>query len=234
MITASMQPASTAYSHAAAARGALGANVGANVSANVGAHDGANDGAVMARWLAQTLDHVGRGMLLLAAGARVVHVNRLARHALDAAHPLCIEDGRLRARAAADQVRWVEVLDGVMHRGLRHMLSLGEGQGRATLAVLPIDVGGDAALVSLSRPCRSHDLAVHGWARQHNLTSAELAVLEGLLAGEQPVAIARAKGVALSTVRTQIGQLRLKTGAHSIRELLDFVGALPPMMAVVQ
>ena len=40
--------------------------------------------------------------------------------------------------------------------------------------------------------------------------------------------------MALSTVRTQIGRLRLKTGAHSIRELLERMAALPPMMAVVQ
>lgn len=194
----------------------------------------ASDGVAMASWLAQTLDHVGRGMLLLATGGRVVHANRLARQALDAAHPLCIEGGHLRARDHADQARWAEVLDGVMHRGLRHMLSLGEGPARATMAVLPIDVDGGAALVSLSRPCRSHDLAVHGYARQHGLTGAEQAVLEALLAGEQPLAIARAKGVALSTVRTQIGQLRIKTGARSIRALVEMVGALPPMMAVVQ
>ena len=59
-------------------------------------------------------------------------------------------------------------------------------------------------------------------------------VLEALLAGRRPGDIAQAKGVKLSTVRTQIGQLRLKCGAHSIRELLDRVAALPPMMAVVQ
>jgi DNA-binding NarL/FixJ family response regulator len=59
-------------------------------------------------------------------------------------------------------------------------------------------------------------------------------VLEALLDGLSPSAVARAKYVAVSTVRTQISQLRLKTGARSIRQLLDRVAGLPPMMGVVQ
>jgi hypothetical protein len=35
-------------------------------------------------------------------------------------------------------------------------------------------------------------------------------------------------------VRTQIGQLRSKTGTGSIRQLLDRVACLPPMMAALQ
>jgi DNA-binding CsgD family transcriptional regulator len=193
------------------------------------------DGTALAHWLSQTLDHVGRGMLLLTEGAHVLHANRLARQALGPAHPLQIQDGRLRARAGRDAAALAEALEAAMRRGLRRLLTLGEPGQRVTVAVLPIDgEGGGGALVSLPQPCRALDLAVQCYARQHGCTSAETVVLEALLAGQPPSAIARTKQVALSTVRTQIGQLRLKTGAHSIRDLLDRVGALPPMMAVVQ
>jgi DNA-binding CsgD family transcriptional regulator len=40
--------------------------------------------------------------------------------------------------------------------------------------------------------------------------------------------------VAISTVRTQIGNLRLKTGAQSIRALVRQVAVLPPLMCALR
>jgi len=198
----------------------------------------ADDHVALARWLSQTLDHVGRGMLLVTTGGRVLHANRLARQALDGVHALKLDQGRLRAATPQDTLALMDALDAAMHRGLRRMLHLRPqpAADALTVAVLPLDAqgGGGAALVSLPQAGRTQDLAVHSFARQHGFSSAETQVLEALLAGRRPGDIAQAKGVKLSTVRTQIGQLRLKCGAHSIRELLDRVAALPPMMAVVQ
>ena len=195
----------------------------------------ADDGSPLTRWLTQTLDHVGHGLMLLTTGSRVLHANRLARQALVESHPLVIDAGRLRARAPSDALRLAEALDAAMHRGVRQMLQLGQAAQHVTVAVLPVEGdGGGAAVVSLQQPRRAQDLAVQCYARQVGFTAAETAVLEALLTGEPPAAIASAKGVALSTVRTQIGRLRQKTGAHSIRELLERMAALPPMMAVLQ
>ena len=196
---------------------------------------GSTESTELAAMVLRSLDHVGRGMLLVAAGGRVLHANRLAMQALDASHPLQLREGRLQARDPADAQRLDAALQAGLQRGLRHLLPLGGGEHGATVAVLPIDAGGSAAvLVSLEQPRRGQDMAVQWYARQHSLTSAETGVLEALLDGLSPVDIAGAKRVALSTVRTQIGQLRLKTGARSIRQLLDRVGGLPPMMVVVQ
>jgi DNA-binding CsgD family transcriptional regulator len=189
----------------------------------------------LARCLLSSLDHVGRGMLLVTSGARVLHANRLATQTLHAQHPLCLDQGRLLARSSEDAQRLADALTAALQRGLRHMLHLGLGEQRATVAVLPLDTGGgQTALVSLELPRRTQDLAVQCYARQHGLTGAETAVLEALLDGRTPGDIARDKQVAVSTVRTQIGQLRVKTGQRSIRKLLDRVGGLPPMMVVVQ
>lgn len=189
---------------------------------------------LLARWLSQALDHVGRGMLLLTEGARVLHANRLARQALEAGHPLQIDNGRLRAATAQDTQDLHEALDAAMHRGVRRLLHLGHGQQSGAIAVLPLEPqGSGAALISLPHPQGARNLAVHSFARQFGCTGAEITVLEALLAGRRPDEIARANGVQLSTVRTQISQLRRKCGAHSIRELLDRAGALPPMMAAV-
>ena len=201
----------------------------------------ADEPTALARWLSQTLDHVGRGMLLVSGGGRVLHANRLARQALDGPHPLKLEHGRLRAGNAHDNQALLDALDAATQRGLRRMLQLSLDGQAITVAVLPLDNHGDtadgadgAALVSLPQAGRTHDLAVHSFARQHGFSRTETEVLQALLGGQRPGDIARAKGVQLSTVRTQIGQLRLKCGAHSIRELLDRVAALPPMMALVQ
>ena len=194
-----------------------------------------NEGATLARCLSKSLDHVGRGMLLVMAGGRVLHANRIALQALDDTHPLHIENGALRARHIGDSAKLSAALDAATRRGLRHMVHLDSGDQRLTVAVLPIDEeSGGAALVSFEQVRGMQNLAVQCYARQHRFTAAETSVLQALVAGESVAAIAAAKGVALSTVRTQIGQLRHKAGAHSIRQLLDRVGALPPMMAVVQ
>ncbi len=191
-------------------------------------------GAELAVRLLRSLDHVGRGMLLVGTGGRVLHANRLASQTLDDSHPLEIGHGRLRARNPDDAQSLCDALQAAMQRDMRQLLNLGQGSNRASVAVLPIDgEGGGAALVSLEQPSRKQDLAVQCYARQHGLTGAETAVLEALLEGLSPSAVARAKYVALSTVRTQISQLRLKTGARSIRQLLDRVAGLPPMLGVV-
>jgi DNA-binding CsgD family transcriptional regulator len=75
-------------------------------------------------------------------------------------------------------------------------------------------------------------LSVDAYARSHGLTLAEARVLERLASGEAPCQAAQVLGVAISTVRTQIGQIRQKTGARSIRALLREIATLPPLMGV--
>jgi DNA-binding CsgD family transcriptional regulator len=55
-----------------------------------------------------------------------------------------------------------------------------------------------------------------------------------LCEGLRPSDIARRQRVAISTVRTQIGSIRLKTGASSITSLLREIALLPPMAHALQ
>jgi DNA-binding CsgD family transcriptional regulator len=75
---------------------------------------------------------------------------------------------------------------------------------------------------------------VHGFVRSVNLTPAETRVLELLCSGVRPTAIARQQNVAVSTVRTQIGSIRAKTGAASISELVRQVAVLPPLVGALR
>ena len=63
--------------------------------------------------------------------------------------------------------------------------------------------------------------------------SSETAVMRGLCADLTPIQIAARQGVGLATIRTQIGNIRIKTGACSIRALVRQVAVLPPLVSAL-
>jgi DNA-binding CsgD family transcriptional regulator len=75
---------------------------------------------------------------------------------------------------------------------------------------------------------------VHWFARSRGLTPAESEVLKLLCLGHEPAAIAARQQVAISTIRTQIGSIRAKTGVASIRELVQRVAVLPPVLGALR
>lgn len=192
----------------------------------------------MLEFLVAALDESDRGVLLVSRSALVLHANRAARTALDAAHPLVLHDDELRARRAVDAARLRDALHNAMQRGLRGLLTIGDDDGRVSVSVVPVyaESGGrrPAALLQLGKRNVCEELSVQCYARDHRLTPAEGRVLAALCRGRSPGDIADEFGVALSTVRTQIGSVRAKTGAASIRALVRTVATLPPLMGVLR
>jgi len=190
------------------------------------------------RWFAATLDEIDYGMLLLTDEVRAMHVNHAARVELDAAHPLQLLGRELRARRPQDVLPLADALHAAARRGLRKLLALGEGAHRINVSVVPLsrpdDADGPVTLLMLGKRQVCEALSVQGFAKSHGLTAAEARVLTALCRGTPPVAIAAEVGVAISTVRTQIGNIRVKTGAASIRALVQQVAALPPLMGVLR
>ena len=190
------------------------------------------------RWLAATLDEIDYGMLLLTDEVRVMHVNHAARAELDAAHPLQLLGRELRARHPPEVLPLADALHGAARRGLRKLLTLGGGAQRVSVSVVPLSLPHDAdtpvTLLILGKRRVCEALSVQAFALSHALTAAETRVLAALCNGTPPTAIAAEVGVAISTVRTQIGNIRLKTGAPSIRALVQQVAVLPPLMGVLR
>lgn len=189
-------------------------------------------------WLAAALNEIDYGVLLLDEDARLLHANRVAGNELDESHPLQLLGRELRARDPEDVAPLGDALRQATRRGLRRLLTLGQKQRRPVgVSVVPLPaLGSDersATLVILGRRQVGAELAVESFARIHGLTGGETRVLLALSHGDQPAEVARAHGVAISTVRTQIGAIRQKTGAPSIRALLRQVAALPPLMGVL-
>jgi len=190
------------------------------------------------RWLAATLDEIDYGMLLLTDEVRVLHVSHAARAELDGAHPLQLLGHELRARRPQDVLPLADALHAAARRGLRKLLTLGDGAHRISVSVVPLSLPHDddapVTLLMLGKRQVCEALSVQGFAHSHRLTAAEARVLAALCRGTPPTAIAAEVGVAISTVRTQIGNIRQKTGAESIRALVRQVAVLPPLMGVLR
>lgn len=72
------------------------------------------------------------------------------------------------------------------------------------------------------------------FARSLCLIPTDSRALEMLRGGARPTGIAQRQCVAVSTVRTQIGSVRAKTGAASIGELVRQIAVRPPLVGALR
>jgi DNA-binding CsgD family transcriptional regulator len=201
--------------------------------------------ALLTRLMTVMLDEIDYGLLLLADGGRVLHANHAARSSLEAPqHPLQLQGHELRTRLQKDAAPLHQALHAAASRGLRKLLTVGEGTQRAGIAIVPLlaTPGSHAAaaptvpatLMVLGRREVCGDLSVQGFAREYRLSPSEAHVLSALCEGCCPNEIAERHGVKIATVRTQIANIRAKTGADSIRDLVQQVAVLPPMVGALR
>lgn len=189
--------------------------------------------------LLHALDEIDYGVVVLNASGRVNVANRAARLECGANQDLLLLDGAvLRAQRPADAAALHRALQGAVD-GRRTLLRLGDGEQAISIAVVPLphqDAGSSDARVLLMfgkrRVCES--LSVEFFARTHHLTNSETQVLVALCHGERPSAMATRLGVALSTVRTHVASIRMKTAAASIRDLVGQVAVLPPIVPALR
>lgn len=192
---------------------------------------------VAGQWLAAAVDELDYGIVLLVDGLNVVHANDAALAELDDGHPLEIHGRELRARMGRDIAALHEAVSAAAERGLRRLLKLGKEGASATISVVPLEPAGSgprAVLVVLGKRAMCETLTVQGFARTHGLTGAETRVLVELCDGYPPAEVATRCGVAMSTVRSQIGSVRQKTGAQSIRALVRQIAVLPPVKGALR
>jgi DNA-binding CsgD family transcriptional regulator len=191
-----------------------------------------NPGLVNTRVLSRMLDVVDFGVLLIVEGNHVAHANRTARSELDASHPLQLFGREIRARRPEDVAPLKEALAAAAHRCIQRLLILHDQAGREVcMSVVPMaEAGGPAfTMLAFERPQEPVSLTVETFARARKLTPAETDVLKRLARDESPSEIAGARGVKLSVVRTQIKEIREKTGCSDIRAVVHTMLRLPPM-----
>jgi len=192
--------------------------------------------APLARCLAHMLDEIDYGMLLVDGEGQVLYVNHVARCELGRNGALQLDGRTLVAPAPAEAATLQQALADAQ-RGRRRLVTLGRGERFVAVSVVPLpgaDARGGATLLILGKRGVCEELSVLGYARARELTPAETRVLGLLCAGVKPTRIAAEQGVAVSTVRTQIGSIRAKTGTNSIRELVSQVAVLPPLVGALR
>ncbi len=161
-------------------------------------------------------------------------------------HPLHLLQGHITAHQHADAVALSEAITQAQTRGTRKLLTVGRAGLSVCVAVIPVSglkreaaaLGAAAAnvkqeravLLMLGKRHMCDTLSVFWFARSHGLTQAEGSVLQSLCQGLAPQDIARDHHVAISTVRTQLAAIRAKTAAPNLRDLVNQVACLPPLV----
>ena len=204
-----------------------------------------------------TLNQIDYGLVVVdVASCAVLYANALGRDALEGvADPLgnrhystglCLVQGRVVTHRPDDSEQLQRTL-GRTRIGLRGLLNLEAGDQTCAVAVVPLTASGgnpaDFALAaSTAEPappchallvfakqqlCDSSTMAL--FARDRGLTSAEGQVLAQVCRGLRPAEIADHHGVQISTVRTQLRNIRVKTCCETIGEVIQKVSVLPPM-----
>jgi DNA-binding CsgD family transcriptional regulator len=189
--------------------------------------------------LMRVLDEIDYGMVVVSASGVLRYSNQLAMHELQGNGPLGLTQGQLRAHQSADQNQLQLALADAV-RGRRRLLTLGLNGGSMTVAVLPMpgddeDDNSEAlALLTFGKRHACETLTIDFFARSQGLTGAEGRVLQALCNGAKPKEIANQCDVAISTVRSHICSIRVKTQTANIRELVDRVAMLPPITPAVK
>lgn len=192
----------------------------------------ASSAAAAAATMMRMLDEIDYALVLVSGDGALRYANQLGLHELTAAGPLHFTNGFVRTRLATEQAALQRALGDAV-RGLRRLITLGTAGTSEPLSVIPVpaEQDGDAplALLVFGRKPARESLTIDFYARHHGLTGAETQVLKGLCAGLPPKEIAQRGAVAISTVRSHICSIRLKTQTSSIRDLVNRVASLPPI-----
>jgi DNA-binding CsgD family transcriptional regulator len=189
--------------------------------------------------LVSVLEAIGHGIFIADRAGRVLHANRSARRECRDGGVFCMVDGRLHAASGGKDDAAIQAALCNGRLGRFAMAVLHRDDGPLGLAVVPLDGGAGAAdapamIVLLGRRDLCDPLSIELFARAHGLTLAETRLLRALCAGQRAHEAARAFGVAISTVRTQIGSIRQKIGADSLGDLARIVASLPPVTPMLQ
>jgi len=181
------------------------------------------------------LDEIDYGLMVLGADAQILLANQLARLELGGERFVRRRQDRLAAGSARHGSKIEAALRNIQ-RGQRSLVTLSGSDGELALSFVPLNSNAQTAeaplaLIILGKRDACEALTLQQYGQLHGLTGAEQALLPAIIRGLSVEAIAQQQCVALSTVRTQLGSIREKTGATSLRMLMARLTSLPPIRA---
>lgn len=194
-------------------------------------------GALQSALLVSVLDEIDYGLMVLGADAQILLANQLARQELSGERFLRRRQNRLVPSSARDGTKFGTAL-GNIRRGQRSLLTLTGTEGELALSFVPLHSGAQSAaqqpdaalaLVIIGKRDACEALTLQRYGHLHGLTPAEQALMPAISRGLGAEAIAQQQCVAVTTVRTQLGSIREKTGTSSLRTLMARITTLPPI-----
>lgn len=175
--------------------------------------------AVATRTASALIDLIEEPLFGLSADGALLVANRAAWRVLDQADTLVLHGGRPVPVDEEMQVGWRAALADA-HAGRRRLLWLrGRADARSVL-LQPGAAGVAAVLVRLGRDAAGRSRLVAAYAATVGLTLQETRVLEAIVEGHSPDAVAQRHRVSIATVRTQIRNMTVKAGVTGMRELI--------------
>ena len=176
------------------------------------------------------LEEMDIAVLVIAKNMEVRMANRAALQQLRDSPFLRIVDGHLSANGhPTAQNELFRAISDAVRQGTQRLVVLRHATcAELSASIVPL-VGADGVLLSLGRATLCSELTLMGYASATGLTLSESDVLSALCKGDSPEQIALARGVKLSTVRTQLGGLRVKTNSSDLRDVILKVGKLPTL-----
>ena len=199
---------------------------------------GAQKHCLPAACLASLLDELDTGIVVCDPQGHALLVNEAARREMAEGGVLHLSaDGLVDVAGGPDQLALRRAVHGAAWERRHQLLPLRVGGRLLLVGVQPLrgtSAHQPCTLLLLGRRSLCADLAVHRLGGLYELTDAEKAVLTGLLAGTRVGTLARLRGVAVSTVRTQVAALRAKFGVKRVDDLTRLAAELPPMMSALR
>jgi DNA-binding CsgD family transcriptional regulator len=192
--------------------------------------------------LGATLDSIAVGVVIAAAGGRILHANKAARAMLDARSPILASDGclaALHADVTTELMKAVELArddEGSIGAAGIGVPLVHQDMAPATAHVLPLARGNlrtrlipqATAAVFIAPAGTPLPVDLGTVARMFALTPAETRQLDQLMAGATLAEAATALGVSKATVRTHREHIFAKTGVSRRSDLVALVGRLVP------
>jgi DNA-binding CsgD family transcriptional regulator len=198
-------------------------------------------------WLKALLNNVGFGIAIFDDQLEASFVNDSAKQALGVAGIANVLAGSRHSRfkpetgiavsattGATSDLFWKAASSAIL--GHRKLIVLGSGKSQIAVAFAPIHLN-DAAtrigvLVTTERRTVCEPISLWSYGRALGLTNGEIRVLEQLANGAEPKTAADKLSISLTTVRTHIKAILLKSDSPSIRDFLLRISRLPPIQTM--
>jgi DNA-binding CsgD family transcriptional regulator len=182
--------------------------------------------------LAELVDELSNGMLVINTQGRILHANLAARRELDRGITLKDRSGELHFLSSAEGNAFQLAREKAM-RGQRSLISLSADDVNLTMSVIPMRAQSgtlcEHIALFLSRSSVAESGALCGFARRYSLTPTEQRVLVFLCRPLSTPEIAIQMKIAVSTVRTHVRSLCIKTSCCGMHELIQRIAVLPPL-----